>query len=323
MILPAVPKATDYVLQAHEISRAAYMLSVPERRLLYVAMSQVDIKGEELPVVEMKTGDVVRALGLPRSKFRYEEIRAACQNLRGQVLNMDKPGGGWIVYGWVDYAEWDAAKDTLSIKLCDTLKPFVLDLKGRFSVLALADIAKLQGKYSLRIWELVLANMGHAGKGGNQPDEWFVQLHFSTLRAMFKIDPKEYKATNDLRKRVIDQPVREINEADLGIRIECEYESMRHGRTLLGVFLRCRKVARDEPRPVFPATQSESEEAELKTRHPEKFEEILASVRAEPPLPGIALDPEIEALRRLEAWEKSTLPKRRGRPPKARTSPTA
>lgn len=323
MILPAVPQKTDYVVQAHEISRSAYALTVPERRLLYVAMSQVNIKGDELPVVEMKTGDVLKALGLGDSKFRYEEIRAACQNLRGQVLNMDKPGGGWIVYGWVDYAEWDEAKDTLSIKLCDKLSPFVLDLKGRFSVLALSDIAKLQGKYSLRIWELVLANQGHAGKGGNAPGEWFVQLHFSTLRAMFKIDPKDYKATYDLRRWVIDNPVREINEADLGLRIECEYDSMRHGRTLLGVVLRCRMVERDEPRPVSPATQTETDEAALRARHPEKYEEILAAVRAEPPLPGISLDPETEAIRRLDAWEKSARPKR-GRPRKASgTPPTA
>lgn len=304
MIQPSTPHPTDYVVQAHEISRAAYMMSLPERRLLYVAMSQVNTGGEELPVVEMKTGDVIRALGLPDSAYRYQEIREAAQALRSQVLTMDKTDGGWIVYGWVDYAEWDASRDVIGIKLCDKLKPYVLDIQAHFSLLYLKDIAQLQGKYALRLWEMVMSKQGHAGKAGNKAKEWYVPLYFHWLRTVFKIGPNEYKATKDLRRWVVDNPVREINEADMGLRIECDYgPPMRVGRKLLGVTLRCRLIDRKEPRPVNPATQTEAEQDALEplaVQHPARFEAILKALKAQPALPGYELDPDTQRQRALE-----------------------
>jgi hypothetical protein len=273
--LQVVPTDHDYVLQAHAISRAAYELPVMQRRLLHLVMAQVQITGEELKPVEMTVGDVVRALGLSDAGPRYEEIRAACRGLCSRTLDVDEPDG-WVVFPWVDSARYIKSRDALQVKLSDELHPFVLNVKDMFRIIPIRDMTLLQGKYSYRIFELVMADRGFEGKGGNRQGEWFTDLDFGDLRTLLKIKPTEYKMTKDFRVRVIDGPVREINEAGMGLRIDCDYQTFRRGRSLLGVRLKCKLQRRDDPRTVSPATKAEEEEDALIELNQELFDRLLA-----------------------------------------------
>lgn len=274
-----VPTEEDYVIQSHDISRAAYSMPVLERRLLYLAMAQVRPDDEEPSKIEMKTVDVAKALGMTDDKGEvrgkdYTSIREAAAGLRGQVLNLDTPFG-WIITGWVHTATWIKSRDVIQLKLSDDVMPFAWELQS-FGILQVRDLAKLQGQYSQRLFELVMSWKGMSGKGGNKPGTWFVDAEFATLRARYKIQPQQYKATNDLRKRIIDDPVREINEANIGIRIDCDYDYFRHGRKLLGVRLKVKETKPGEPRPVTPATKAEKEELDLIALNPELWEKLLS-----------------------------------------------
>ncbi len=268
------PTAADQVFQSHKISRAAYDLPVMARRLVYVAMAQVRPTDESLPVIEMSVGAVVRALGLSDQGNRYEEVRAAVRILMGSVLEIETTTG-WSMRHWVDKADYVKKTDTLQIKISDELREDVLECQRLFSIFALADVGRLQGKYSLRLFEIVMSRKGQEGTQGNKAGHWYADLEFSNLRALFKIGPSEYALTRDFRLRVIDGPVREINEAGLGLRIECDYDKFRIGRCLIGVRLNCRSIARDEPRPVSPATKSEMDDEALIAGHQEQFDLFL------------------------------------------------
>jgi plasmid replication initiation protein len=246
--------------------------------------------------VEMTVGDIVRALELNDDGKQYEAIREACRGLRSHVLELDTPDG-WVIFGWVDKARYIKSRDVLQLRISDELKPYVHQLQKAFSVLTIADIARLQGKYALRIFELVMSTRGMAGTGGNKPGQWFYDAQFDELRTMFRIAPHEYKVTGNFRNRVIDDPVREINEADLGIRIECDYEHFRHGRRLLGVRLKC-KLLKDAVRNVTPATKGEETIELLKQKHPSQWEEYLSEERKQPPMFG---DAEAWAIKKAES----------------------
>ena len=153
------PTAADQVFQSHKISRAAYDLPVMARRLVYVAMAQVRSTDESLPVVEMSVGAVVRALGLSDQGNRYEEVRAAVRILMGSVLEIETTTG-WSMRHWVDKADYVKKTDTLQIKISDELREDVLECQRLFSIFALADVGRLQGKYSLRLFEIVMSRKG-------------------------------------------------------------------------------------------------------------------------------------------------------------------
>lgn len=296
--LQVVPTDEDYVLQSNQISRAAYTMPLMQRRLLHLVMAQVQIHNDSLGVVEMKVGDIVRALRLGDQGNRYEDVRLAAKALVEQVLDVDTPDG-WQIYPWVNLAAYIKARDVVQFRLSEELLPYIRDVQALYQTIAIADMSALQGKHSFRIFELVMANRGFMGTGGNRPGEWYTDLEFDTLRTLLKIKPNEYKLTADLRKYVVDAPVREINEAGIGLRVECDYDTLRRGRRLLGVRLKCKLLKKSDPRPVTPATKQEDEEERLKEKYPERYAELLAEAKKQRALPGLKLDPELEALRRL------------------------
>lgn len=302
--LQVVPSDEDYVLQANQISRAAYSMPLMQRRLLHLIMAQVQIHDSKMAVVEMKVGDIVRALHLGEQGNRYEEVRLAAKALVGQVLDVDTEEG-WQIYPWVTLAELVKSRDVVQFRLAEELLPYVRDVQELYQTIAIADMTALQGKHAFRIFELVMANRGFAGRGGNQPGTWYVDLEFETLRTLLKIGPDEYKVVGNLRARVIDGPVREINEAGIGLRIECDYDTLRRGRRLLGVRLKCKLLKRTDPRPVTPATKAEAEEDRLIEEYPERYAELLAEESKQRPLPGISLSSEMRALGRLAAEVKA------------------
>lgn len=313
-----VPGDGDYVLEARQIARAAYALSVMEKRLLWLFMAQVQIRENGLELLEVSVGDVVRALHLNDSALRYEEIRASVTELMKRVLSIETEFG-WKLFHWVEAAWYTRKTDTITVRLSNELTPYILDLKGSFAIVQISDLARLQGKHSARLFELVMQGRGFAGQGRNRTGEWFVDLAFPLVRTMFMIGPTEYKDTWSLRRRVIDDPIREINDAGLGLRVTPDYDHFRRGRTLSGVRLWVKLTRPGEPRDVSPATPTEKAAASLQDQYPEEYAKHLAAVRAEPCLGSpFDLDPETEALRRLEAEiEARKAPSRkRGRPRK-------
>lgn len=307
---------TDYAVQAHQISRASYSMPVMQRRLVYLVMAQTRPGDDELPGVEMTVGDIIRALDLGDSGNRYEQVEAAIDGAMSRVLKIDT-GDGWEKFNWFARCRFIKSRSVVKMQLHPDLKPYVLELQSAFSIVQIEDVAKLSGRHAQRLFELIMANYGMAGTGGNKPGCWFYDVEFAHLRFLLDIAPHEYKDTKNFRVRVIDGPIREINEAGLGIRVECDYERFRHGRRLLGVRLNCKALKKGDPRPVGPATKAEGEESALIHKYPDLYEKYLAEERQAPPMFG---DPELyaqgQAVKRLVAHDKAQ--PRKARTPRAK-----
>lgn len=312
-----VPRGDDHVVQAHAISRAAYSMPVLLRRLVYLAMAYAKPEEKGFMDVTMKVGDIARALDMGDAGPIYTRLRRAVTDAVKYVLEIDLPDKGWEVYTWFSYAKYSPKTDSITLRLNEPLRPYVLDVQKFFTPFAIADIAKLQGRHSLRWYELVLSRQSQADAAGH----WWYEVELDELRHLFKIGPNEYASTNNLRRKVIDAPVQEINEAGLGLRLDPEF--LRHGRELTGVRMHCQRVGRDDPKPVKPPTPEEAADDALKAAHPKRYAEILADIRAQEDLPGMTwaspnmrdLAQQSEALARLRAEVKP----KRGRPKSVRT----
>lgn len=304
------------MLQAHAISRAAYSMAVMPRRLLHLVMAQVQITDGAFETLEMRVGDILRALDLADDGRRYEEVRAAAKALMGEVLDIDTPEG-WVMFHWVDKARYIKARDVIQFRLSEDLRPLVLEVKDMWRIIPIRAMSRLQGRHSYRIFEIVMADRGFAGKGGNRAGEWYTDLDFEHLRVLFKIGAGEYPQKSDFRRWVVEKPVAEINLAAVGLSIECDYKPFKRGKGWTGVRLKCKLIGPSDPRPVAPATQSESEEDSLIARYPDKYAELLAFAQCEQPLPGMSLlSPENRAMAKLAEWARGQAPAKRGRKPK-------
>jgi hypothetical protein len=298
----AVPTPENYFALSNQIARAAHDLSVMQARIVYLMMCQIRPEDENPPTVEMNVGDMVRALNLSYNSG-YDDIRGAIKGAMAKVLDLDTSDGGWVMLHWFSLAEYNPQKDTITVEFHKRLEPYILQLRKQFQIHTIADLSKLQGRYALRIFELAMSYKGMAGTGGNKPGEWYVDIQFDTVRKLFLIADHQYKAKKDLRVRVIDNQIREINEAGIGIRIDCDYDKWRRGRRLDGVRLICRLIKPDEPRPVHPATASEKDAQTLRAKYPDEWQRFYEADESQPNLPFLNADTR-ERLREERADEQ-------------------
>ena len=269
-----IPHKDDRVFQATEISRGAYIMPVMLRRIVGLAMARIRIDAVSSMSITMQVGDVLRALELSDSAARYAELRGAFDDVIGQSIHIDT-AKGWEKYPWFQSAKYNREEDSIELTFNEGLRPYLVEHLKTFDRHAIADLSKLQGKYSWRIYELVMTHSGMAGKYGNRLGEWYhPELSIGAIRQLFMVPDKAYPRTANFRARVIDDPVKEINEADLGIEITPVYK--RRGKYLRGVEFHCRKIARNEPKPATPRTKTERDAAELIEQNRKLYEQFLA-----------------------------------------------
>ena len=309
------PTSSDYVMQAAEISRGSYIMPTSQRNLIYLAMAQIRPGDDAFANIEMKPTDVLHALGISLSGRDYAELRATVRAVQSQVISIDEDDG-WAVYNWFHHIRYIKSRDVIQMQLHDELAPYFLTLKDSFDKLKIVDLTRLTGKYAQRIFELVMTRKAQAGTNGMQAGQWFYPVTLDELRIMFRV-VNEYRLNADLRRRVIDEPIQEINQANLGIRITPTYQ--KQGSKLVGVRFNCQIVSRDAPKNVTPVTATEAEEAsnlaKLSESEQARFDVLLREELAQGELdladgnPFKGRGAELRAMARLREEQAGAKPK--------------
>ena len=298
-----IQKIPEYVIQPNAISQSMYSASTNARRLMAMAMALLPTDTEDYKV-QFLLQDFVKALGMVDGEKTRSLIKAAAEECTGNLIKILQPNGDYLIYTWfnktllttfdgyrrsmnpkappVAMPHWDTITMWFNPELGEAIKAF----KKAFAKLDLIDLGKLQSRYAIRFYELALSYAGFEGKDGNRRGEWWFQHTLDELRALFQVDEKQYKLANAFRRKIIDLPIKEINDANIGLRIEPKY--IRRGKWLIGARFNCRWLKPDEPLPVTPVTETESENEQLRAAFPEEFEkykaEYMEQVRKQPNL---------------------------------------
>lgn len=309
--IQVIPDTSLFIRQAHQISRAAYILPATQKQLLILLVAQVQIRKTGFELLEVGLSDLLAALEIDASNSEF--LRTHVKALVGAVVEIETDDE-WVVHQWVSTARYIKSRKVFQFKLHEELLPYVCEVKDFWSKIALTDLNRLQSKYSVRLYELVMAAKGFEGQGGNKPGEWFVDLDFADLRVRFKVGPGEYSRTGNFRTNVIDLPIQEINKAKIGITIKADYDRFRRGRSLLGVRLLVKSTRPGEPRNVTPTQQDEDDDA-LIALNQELYDQLL---KDEPPdMFGGEMGRQANAFKALKTHPKmQPLPKKRGSTPK-------
>lgn len=294
VIRRTTPEPGDESAVSHHINRAAFRLPVMQARVLQVVLSQLRPADTSFPTVEMSVGDILRALGLEDTGWYREEIRAATKGLMGHVLDVGDWETGWTQFHFVEKTRYIKTRDSLQIRLSEELGELALDLKGLFTMLSNEEFAKLSGEYAIRIFQLLSSWKDKAGKDGNKPGCWWWDTDFDTLRHLMKVPSDVYRGsdgTTNFKRFVIENPVKEINAADLGLTISTEYK--KRGRTIVGVRFNCKLTAKAKPIGKVPTAEDKET---LKRRKTAKWKEFFDIRMAQPELPGFEQVSELERI---------------------------
>ncbi|OAV64842.1 replication protein [Bacteroidales bacterium Barb4] len=235
-----------YVLQHNAISRSIHDLSATAKKLTAMAMALIPADMSSL-TASFTFADFCKAIGYDKGGESFKLFLSATKECMKNIISIEmvsaKTGKKkWKNYTWFSSSEFDEETGIATMKFAPELAAILLELKRVYAKINLADLGKLQSKYALRIYEMAVSYSSLKGKDGNSSDEWYFEREVQNLRKILGVSGDIYTETKRFRQKVVEEPIREINQAGIGLEITTE--SIKQGRKLAAIRFNCKAAAR-------------------------------------------------------------------------------
>lgn len=198
--------AEHNTVAANDIIKGKQSMTLQTARLIRLLVTQIAEKDKDLKTYTCRITDLAKFFNIDSSNL-YKEIFKICEcALDSKVyIGTGNPKHPWEMFHWISMASYDG-KGTLTLRLSDEIKPYVLELEKWFTQYKLKNILEFNSYYAIRLYEIIKCEDGATG---NMQSE--LEFEIEELRQYFDCE-KKYAAFKDFRKRVIEVAVREINE---------------------------------------------------------------------------------------------------------------
>ena len=219
----------QFITKSNRLIEAHYRLSLQEQRVLLLAISQIErdapVTDETLYLVTAAdfagmTGSVIDGtyieLEAVVSRLFDREVSLLCDASKGKRRRMRTR--------WVQTVEYRAAEGTVALRFSKDILPFLTELKREFTSFPLADIGQLRSANAIRLYEL-LAQWKAASVR---------EIGVAELRKILSLEGK-YPNIRDLKRRVIDPAVKQLNEHSP---IWVKYDQRKQGRMVAALIFR-------------------------------------------------------------------------------------
>ncbi|NOU12741.1 MAG: replication initiation protein [Methylococcaceae bacterium] len=196
------------VVKSNKVVEASYMLSLAEQRVLLACIAQIDSTAvlTEDYRFEITASGVADLAGLESLSNTYRDLKKASEKLyeRSVIIDDPDPDNPKITQRktrWISSIDYVPGEGKLVLSFAVGIIPYLSQLSREFTKYKLKHVAKFESVYSIRLYEL-LVQWSSAGEREIEV-EWFKQ--------QFQVGDK-YSRVVDLKKRVIDPAIAEINE---------------------------------------------------------------------------------------------------------------
>lgn len=294
--------------------RASYKCSATTQRMYFYSIFKYISSDKNQNSVSFSFSDFFSDLNLKDGQKTRTLIKESANEILDMKIVLEDNEKQYEVTNVFQSAKCVFTETTFSFKFTEDMKIFLDTLKEiGFSLFEINDLGKLKSFYALRYYLVALSFKGFKGKKGNEKNSWFFEYSVEDLRKLFDIQDNEYTQIGPFRNIVVDLPLKELNERNLGIQIVCT--PIKKGRKITGFHFDCidsTHIAKvNENNYIYiedsnknnknsSAPEEDSQLMALKiiSQNPERYAEILKEEKANPNLFGFS--PEMQALMRLE-----------------------
>lgn len=209
------------VTQSNKLIEASHTLTLNEKRLVLCAASLIDPR-KPLPkdgYLSVRADTFADVFGID-VKHAYEALDDAATKLFNRDIRRYSKGKIVERMRWVFHVKYLEGRGCVELGFSPTVLPHLTMLNREFTSYQLKQIGSLSSFYSVRLYEL----MSQFLKLGER------SCTLEQLRQMFDLGDK-YQDVKDMRKRVLDPALRELNSStDLAVTAE----PIRNGRKITG-----------------------------------------------------------------------------------------
>ena len=208
------------------IQKSRFSLSAQQQKILLFIISQINTFDTEFELYEFKITDFCDICGINKDSGNiYQQLKEQIQKISNKSLWIELEDGKETIIRWIEKPYIDKKSGTIKIRLDEDMKPYLLQLKEKFTEYELIYTLNFKSKYSIRLYE------------------YLKSIHYGKLRGYNKvIDIDEfqslldspYKTFRDFNINVLKVAHREINQFS---DIRFDYELIRVGRKVVKIDL--------------------------------------------------------------------------------------
>jgi len=202
--------ATDLqVVKSNHIISASYRLSVAEQRVILSCIAQIR-RNEQVSddvFYSVTAADLAAMCGTDQ-RTAYRDLAAAAERLfERRITIMFEPDGSTRhprkrLTRWVQDVDYVPGEGRVLLRFGKTILPFLTGLTEQFTRYQLSDVARMTSAHAVRLFEL-LAQYGSVGQR---------EISLEELRDWFQLGADTYPALKDLKRRVIEPAVAQVND---------------------------------------------------------------------------------------------------------------
>jgi plasmid replication initiation protein len=241
------------VVKHNDLIKARSNMTKVEHRVLAMLIADLSRDDKRFEIQRIHIRDLIERSG-STSQDLYDRGKEICERLLDQKVQIQTKQNGRRVYegyNCLDKCRYVEGSGYIEARFNDSMKPFLLQLKEKFTIYQLEGFMRLGSRYSMRIYELLKW----------MEDLVWLRIRVDELREILSCEEK-YARFGDFRRRVIERAQSEINEIT---DISFTYKVEREGQSPVRVNFMIRSGDdRPEPIPVTNADQERSDSIGVK-----------------------------------------------------------
>ncbi|TXJ07056.1 MAG: RepB family plasmid replication initiator protein [Acinetobacter sp.] len=200
---------------SNSLNKASYTLSIPEKRLVMLAISRLDRESDTC-MISVTASDFANCFSLNRDGV-YRTLKSASEKLWARTL-VTEDG---TKYRWIITSKYNDG-GAVELEFHPKLKPHLLQLKDNFTQYFLHRAADFKLMYTWRLFELL---MQFRTTG-------MLVIDLEDLKTALDIPNTYNRDFGKIREKVIDPAITEILEKD-GLKVT--WNTIKTGRKVTGL----------------------------------------------------------------------------------------
>lgn len=224
----------NYVCQANSLIGGKQALKLNSAKLIRAAIMQIVREDTELKPYIITIAELAKLLNVPKSNI-YRDIDDITDDIlnnpvyvREETFKNGSKKIRWLKIPWVTRCEYHSDAG-VALKLNDELKPLLLNLKDHYTQYTLDEVLVMKSVYAIRLYELLQSKIMSRVLPKDGTD---IEMSLDEIKECCGCEGKSYNTFSNLKNRVIEVGVKEINEKTL---YTLSYDYVKSGKTVVGL----------------------------------------------------------------------------------------
>lgn len=217
--LTTQPARYNVVVKANAlIQQSRFSLSTQQQKIVLYIISQIEPFDDDFKLYTFTITEFCRVCGIEPKGDMYNLLKKQIKEIADKSVWIETESGNETIVRWIEKPYIDKQSGTIQIKLDNDMKPYLLQLKERFTEYELIYTLNFKSKYSIRLYEYLKSI--HYKKLD-------VYTHTISVDRLQKILDSKYSNFKDFHTRVLKPAQKELNEYS---DITLTYELIKQGR---------------------------------------------------------------------------------------------